>query len=77
MTYKESRFNKPSPLVHQIKIHKGEHCKVFLSDLEKLAHDAAVFILNKPHISKEELTGFLHHEFVRAQGILQQQERQK
>ncbi len=49
--------------------HQGEHCTVFLSDLEKLAHDTAAFILNKPHISKEELTGYLHHEFVRAQGM--------
>ncbi len=57
--------------------HKGEHCTIYLSDLEKLAHDTAAFILNKPHISKEELVAILHHEFVRAQGILQQQERQQ
>ena len=51
--------------------HKGNHCTVFLSDLEKLAHDTAAFILNKPHMSKEELAGYLQHEFVRAQGMYQ------
>lgn len=49
--------------------HKGEHCTIYLSDLEKLARETAAFILNKPHMSKEELAGILHHEFVRAQAM--------
>ena len=49
--------------------HKGEHCTIYLSDLEKLAHDTAAYILNKPHMSKDDLVSLLHHEFVRAQAM--------
>lgn len=58
-------------------IYHGEHCKIYLSSLESLADEAARHILANPQMSKELLFANLHAWFVQAQGIYQQQEREK
>lgn len=49
--------------------HKGEHCTVFLSDLEHLADEATRHILSNPHATPEYLRACLHGWFVQAQGM--------
>jgi hypothetical protein len=60
------------PLLHEIKMaqHQGEHCKVFLSDLEHLADEAARHILTHPHATPDYLRSCLHGWFVQAQGMV-------
>ncbi len=49
--------------------HQGEHCKVFLSDLEHLADEAARHLLANQPNSPEYLRACLHGWFVQAQAI--------
>lgn len=53
-------------------MHRGENCKIFLTDLEAQAYRAAGIILNSPHNSREVLAAFLHSEFVIANAMKEQ-----
>lgn len=53
--------------------HKGEHCTVFLSDLERLADEATRHIQANANMTKEALFANLHAWFVQAQGMYQQE----
>lgn len=52
--------------------HKGEHCTVFLSDTEKLAHEAARQ-LQGITMQYDLLFAFMHSYFVQAQAIATQE----